>query len=449
MRRFKITGQLVSLFTIVILIAILLYTTLSVQSVNSNSDDLTITELTKLVDLTKNDWTKGNEITNSMQEHIYSINGSITFSQNPEENKYTYNFSNESDIANILESRGGLNEFIQSLNIHQGSSGQLAPGENSYGLYIAYSANDANIAANSNTYYYVIFFATEDTAAQSFKNKMTLGMSLSFIIAFSVAVVVLLAWSKRHVSRIKKLQRHIQLLQETNYKDCYIDLGNDEIAELSQAIEKMREEIIKNDHTKQEMLQNISHDFKTPIGVIKSYGEAMQDGHMLDNGPDVIINQANILEQKTKQLITYNKLEYLTKDKEFELVNMKRLIESVVANISINSILKFNCNLESDIYFKGYPDNYRIVIENILDNATRYAKENINIELKEDYIKIYNDGEAIDDKFIKDGFKAYEKGSNGKFGLGMSIVVKTLDFFDYKLSVVNEEIGVSFIISKK
>ena len=197
------------------------------------------------------------------------------------------------------------------------------------------------------------------------------------------------------------------------------------------------------------MLQNISHDFKTPIGVIKSYGEAMQDGHMLDNGPDVIINQANILEQKTKQLITYNKLEYLTKDKEFELVNMKRLIESVVANISINSTLKFNCNLESDIYFKGYPDNYRIVIENILDNATRYAKENINIELKEDYIKIYNDGEAIDDKFIKDGFKAYEKGSNGKFGLGMSIVVKTLDFFDYKLSVVNEEIGVSFIISKK
>ena len=30
----------------------------------------------------------------------------------------------------------------------------------------------------------------------------------------------------------------------------------------------------------------------------------------------------------------------------------------------------------------------------------------------------------------------------------MSIVKKTLDFFDYNLKVVNEEIGVSFIITK-
>ena len=35
------------------------------------------------------------------------------------------------------------------------------------------------------------------------------------------------------------------------------------------------------------------------------------------------------------------------------------------------------------------------------------------------------------------------------FGLGMSIVVKTLDFFNYQLIVKNEEIGVTFKIIKK
>ena len=46
-------------------------------------------------------------------------------------------------------------------------------------------------------------------------------------------------------------------------------------------------------------------------------------------------------------------------------------------------------------------------------------------------------------------FKPYEKGSKGQFGLGMSIVQKTVNFFNMSLSVKNEEpIGVSFIIEK-
>lgn len=452
MSKFRITGQLVALFSIVILIAVLLYTTLTIQSVNSNSEDLTITELTKLVDLTKNDWREGNAVSSSLQEHIYSINGVVN-SNITSGDTYTYNFSDADEIAKILENRNGdergLSEFMRSLNLHKGTSGQLTPSQNRYGLYIAYATSDPIMDSSTDTYYYVIFFATEDTAQASFKNNMTLGMCLSFIIAFSVSVIVLLAWSKRHVSRIKKLQAHILLLQETNYKDSYLDLGNDEIAELSEAIEKMREQILKNDETKQEMLQNVSHDFKTPIAVIKSYAEAMQDGHMMDKGPDVIINQANILSNKTRQLITYNKLEYLTKDKEFEDVNMKRLIESVVFNTCVDTNLSINLNLKQGVYFKGYADNYQIVIENILDNAKRYAKTKIDITLGDDYIEIFNDGEPIDEKFINQGFKAYEKGSKGKFGLGMSIVVKTLNFFDYKLTVENKENGVLFKIIKK
>jgi two-component system sensor histidine kinase CssS len=229
----------------------------------------------------------------------------------------------------------------------------------------------------------------------------------------------------------------------------YNDEGNDELAELSRSIENMRLQILSNENIKQEMLQNISHDIKTPIGIIKSYAEAMQDKHFIENGPDIIIKQSDILYNKTQQLITYNKLSYLTKDKEFEDVNMKRLIESVVNNLKMTR-QEINFELDLDrVYFKGYSDNYSTVIENIIDNALRYAKSLISIKLRENLIEIYNDGEAIDEKFIQQGFKPYEKGSKGKFGLGMSIAVKTLDFFNYKLSVRNENIGVRFIISSK
>ena len=96
----------------------------------------------------------------------------------------------------------------------------------------------------------------------------------------------------------------------------------------------------------------------------------------------------------------------------------------------------------------GYRENWHTVIDNIVDNAKRYAKTKIKIVLKPNRLRIYNDGEHIDEQFLNSIFKPYEKGSKGEFGLGMSIVKKTVDFFGYNLEVVNEEVGVSFIISK-
>ena len=111
--------------------------------------------------------------------------------------------------------------------------------------------------------------------------------------------------------------------------------------------------------------------------------------------------------------------------------------------------IDFELDLEDDVTFKGYRENWYTVVDNIIDNAKRYAKGQIKIVLRENRLRIYNDGEHIDQKFIDSAFKPYEKGSKGQFGLGMSIVQKTVDYFGMNLHVVNEEIGVSFIIDNK
>jgi two-component system sensor histidine kinase CssS len=92
----------------------------------------------------------------------------------------------------------------------------------------------------------------------------------------------------------------------------------------------MRKQISESEKIKREMLQNISHDFKTPIAVIKSYAEAQQDGMADEDSNKIIINQAEILKNKVNRLLQYNYLEYLSKDKEFEDVNMKEVIEEVI-----------------------------------------------------------------------------------------------------------------------
>lgn len=147
------------------------------------------------------------------------------------------------------------------------------------------------------------------------------------------------------------------------------------------------------------MLQNISHDFKTPIAVIKSYAEAQQDGMADEDSSRIIIAQAEILKNKVNRLLQYNSLEYLSKDREFEDVNMKDVIEEVIQGYRFQTDLIIDLDLNEDVYFRGYRENYTTVVDNIVDNARRYAKTKIKIVLKKDRLRIYNDGEPMDESF--------------------------------------------------
>ena len=89
-----------------------------------------------------------------------------------------------------------------------------------------------------------------------------------------------------------------------------------------------------------------------------------------------------------------------------------------------------------------------ILRNNLLDNSFRYAKNVIEITSTDDFVKIYNDGPNISDEILEKIYKPYEKSTDGKFGLGMSIVKRTFDMFNIKMEINNLEIGVEFIIYK-
>lgn len=268
-----------------------------------------------------------------------------------------------------------------------------------------------------------------------------------FSTVFILGIIIIAIWNHLFVKRISRLQKHINDLSKNNYEVSYTDNGSDEIADIAESVEQMRLQIKENETIKQEMLQNVSHDFKTPIAVIKSYSEAIADGVADTEACNIIIAQADKLKRKVNILLQYNRLAYLQKDKEFEHILMSELIREIVDNYKFRSTVQFELDLE-DVYFDGYHENLYTIVDNILDNAQRYVKSLIKITLKDDTLTIYNDGEHIDEKFLNGLFKPYEKGSKGQFGLGMSIVVKTCNFFDLDFNVQNEEVGVSFIIKK-
>ncbi len=280
--------------------------------------------------------------------------------------------------------------------------------------------------------------------------------SLVYIIVIVVGFffVILALWVLTLIHPLNLMKNYTEKIK-AGEDDAVLNVNrSDEIGELADALVSMHKELKKQEKTKEEMIHNISHDLKTPIATIKSYGESIKDGiypyGTLDNSVDVILENANRLESKVHSLLYMNRLEYLisntsSKDK----TNMKEIIEIVVKN---TQLIKPEINIITsldEIYFQGNSEPWRVAVENIVENALRYASGKIEIELKEGELSISNDGPCMDDDRIETLFKPFEKGAGGKFGLGLSIVSKVVHANGYDVVGENLTQGVVFRIFKK
>ncbi len=439
MRKFKFNSQLLILFLFLLLISTGIFGLIIFSRVKTISQVQTYERLESFIQITMDDWQDTEDTPDSDDViNIGSIIGTVDIVSN---NSNVLKISeNVNDIFNLKY----LPDVLNSFELKENSSGHnMIKLSNRTIIYYAYKTT----VSRNGTYNFIVAI-TNNNYASSFSSSTSSQIILIFGVIFIFAFFILGLWSSSYVSRINRLKLHIANLTGSNYKEEYEDDGSDELADLSKSIEQMRLEILKNEYTKQEMLQNISHDFKTPIAVIKSYAEAIEDGMVSTSDAKKIQNQATVLQHKVNILLQYNRLEYLEKKEPFIDCSIKEIVNNVVSSYQYQKLdIDFILDLD-DSYFKGYQENFYTVIDNIVDNAKRYAKTCIKITLKDGILKIYNDGEHIAEHFLTGTFKPYEKGSKGQFGLGMSIVKKTLDFFEYDLNVRNEEVGVTFEIKK-
>lgn len=275
-------------------------------------------------------------------------------------------------------------------------------------------------------------------------------VNITFYILGGLIALILL-WVVSLIRPLNQIKTYINKVR--NGEKAELSIGrNDEIGEVAEAIVSMNTELSNQQHIRDEMIQNISHDLKTPIATIKSYSESIKDGiypyDTLEKSVDVISENANRLEKKVYSLITYNKLGYLV-DKDEGILNLEMapIIEkAVLACQVIRNDVSFATELDSKVLFHGEEEPWRVVVENLLDNALRYAKRTVKITLSKDMLEVYNDGDCMDQDRLDKLFKPYEKGTGGKFGLGLSIVKKVCDTYGYAVNGENMSDGVIFRI---
>lgn len=314
---------------------------------------------------------------------------------------------------------------------------------------------------NNNKFYYVAnlnnditqITITDEKLINNMKNRLFVSILPVIIMTFLVILIALLIWCNFVVHKIGILINKVKNINNEKFDHTPKIKVEDELQILEKTIEDTRTIIKEQENYKNEMYQNISHDFKTPIAVISSYIEANKDGVISnEEARSVIEEQINKLDGKVKSLLQLNKLDYLKEhfsNTDVE-INIIEIIEKSVDKLKLdNKNIEFKVNYKKNpIMFKGTIDMWESIIDNLLTNFTRYAKSKIEISITSKKIILFNDGEAIDETIITDIFSPYKKGIKGQFGLGLSIVSKTCKLLGYNIRVENVKRGVKFIIEK-
>ena len=365
--------------------------------------------------------TVDNELSNSEIAFLYKSGNTITASKNIDDVIKNYN----------------LEKIVKKMT-------------NPYGKFIY----------NHKTYYYytlkknnITKIAIADNSYINMTKTSIIGAILPTLLGtFLLIGLTLVIWSTIVVRKIEKLKNKIDNIDNPDY-DHKVDFQiDDEMRSLALAIEDMRISLINQEEYRNQMYQNISHDFKTPLTVIKSYIEAVEDGvEDKTTALNTIKVQTNKLEQKVHSLLYLNKLDYLknTKNINMDQIDMEKVIHQEVDKFKYNrKDIKFEISIDKKSTYYGSVENWETILDNLLSNFMRYTKTTIKITARQNKIILYNDGDQIDRDFLEVIFTPFRKGIKGQFGLGLSIVKKTLNLMEYDITIRNEKKGVSFIITR-
>ncbi|WP_243834705.1 HAMP domain-containing sensor histidine kinase [Exiguobacterium sp. AT1b] len=258
-----------------------------------------------------------------------------------------------------------------------------------------------------------------------------------------LSLIPALLMSRQLTKPIVEMERAVEKISNRQWETALPLDRQDELGQLAHSIDAMRKELKEQDLAQQALLQNISHDLKTPIMVIRGYAQSIGDGIYptgdLKGSSEVIDEEASRLEKKVVDLLYVTKLEYFKgQEMKLEPINLDKLMELLVARFKLRGQLDWEINGEGGEML-GDGEQIRVAFENVLDNALRYAETCIRIDLNRDEsgveIIIFNDGPPVDESL--DLFHQFSRGKQGKFGLGLFIVQRIVTLHTGEVSLRN------------
>ena len=201
--------------------------------------------------------------------------------------------------------------------------------------------------------------------------------------------------------------------------------------------------------------QNVSHELKTPMMAVQGCAEGIHTGVLnAVEASGVILEEAEQMSDLIEELLALSRLEAGQANAEFHSMDVRELLYDCLRSTEQLAEQK---NLRISLCFDEKPVSVscdevqlRRAFTNIITNALRYAKEEIQIDCRADrgkaVVRIRDDGEGIATELLPHIFDRFFSTRKGGAGIGLSLAKEIVSLHKGTISASNDG-GALFEIS--
>ncbi|HBH3603271.1 TPA: HAMP domain-containing histidine kinase [Clostridioides difficile] len=314
----------------------------------------------------------------------------------------------------------------------------------------------------------------------SINSKFEFWIWFIILVIFIMSIDFLLGkFISEPITSINKSAKSMSQLDFSN--PCTVNT-NDEFGELSRSLNTMSTNLqqalsdlesaniqLEKDVNKERMLleqrkelvDTISHEMKTPLGIISAYTEGLMDEvdeEKKKNYMNVIIEETDRMNNMIVSLLDLSALEAGVSKLNPERFDFIEFVETVAGRLLIDipdANFYFTYDLpEYEVFVVADKMRMEQVVENLVINAKKHVVYNGNLDLSITcengllLFEIYNDGRIIEQdeisKIWSKFYRSVQSQRTGGSGLGLAIVSQILTMQGLEYGVNNRDRGVEF-----
>ena len=415
------------------------------------SDDAKIKEIAlsikylpnrKMIDKYLNDYVKSTEIFSDL--HIEKVNphnlpiyiaesghldpssGTITVSEKLDNNHYLIGIMNKEYLHNqifrvinepireifVLSEKGKLVSSInynekdfQSLyplipsNMENGTTASIGKNHNQPIICTKMKSMDVTIIVNTTTeimertIYFSAWQILTAMIVSAIASLLFITMYLSYLyLNIRQLFKGINALTKGNYSRRIRLLKNVLTPYELVYLSNEFNKAADEINDAYSKLAKQKEELEILDNFRSNLIDTVSHEFRTPLTSIKGYSSRLMrtditiDKATWNKSLKVIKQQTERLSRMIEDLLVIPDIEGAHLNMTFESVNVAESLElSLISVKNIENREVIN-NVTENIYICADKDRFEQVLINLIENANKYGLEDTPLII--DVIKV-------------------------------------------------------------
>ena len=264
---------------------------------------------------------------------------------------------------------------------------------------------------------------------------------------------------EKELITINKYMENLDKVDKINYKARFF---TQEFEDINQNLIKALKNSKKREDTKQrynaklklknrqrgDMISAIAHEFRNPISSIMGYAQTLEDDKEIPSALQEkflhkIYNNGTKIESLLSRLVLWNKFESGEATLHPVQFDIYTLVSEVKASLMERYPQRDIVIVGSSYVIEADRTLLEIVLKNLMENALKYSKEEIRVDVNNGKVSVSDKGLGISSSDIsKVTKKFYRSGTHtwdNSMGLGLSIVKSILALHGSKLEIESKE----------